>query len=128
MASRSFNFVQALDMKCITLPGSFAPNGVLAIDNSLNKGKGFSVARTGVGIYTVTLEDGYPQILSVNVTLQLGTAADYIVQAGQIDPLNARTAIFKVWSVSGAGLTDVIADLNNRINFVLWLKNTELTF
>lgn len=128
MASRSFNFVQALDMKCIALPGSFAPNGIGAIDNSLNKGKGFNVTRTGVGTYTVTLEDGYPQLLATNVTIQLASADDKAVHCGPIDPLTARTAVFRVWDYSAAALADIAADPNNRINFVLWLKNTELTF
>src|SRR3990172_8848091 len=44
----------------VVVKGSFAPNGGSAIDATKNKGRGFSVARTGAGLFLITFEQvGY---------------------------------------------------------------------
>ncbi len=42
----------------ITVSGNFTPNGAGAIDNTLNKGRGFIVTRTGVGTADLLLDVG----------------------------------------------------------------------
>lgn len=39
--------------------GMFKPNGAGSIDNTVNVGLGFTVARSDVGLYTVTIDGAY---------------------------------------------------------------------
>lgn len=127
MANRTFYFFQSLDQVPILLVGSFAPNGSSAIDSTLNKGRGYTVARTGVGAFLVTLTDSYPYLLAANATLQLATAADKEAQIGAVGKDargNILNFVVRIWDKSDAALADVAADANNRINFTLTLNNT----
>lgn len=125
MANRSFHPNEgSLDINVVTLQGSFAPNGTSALVASSTLGKGFSVSRTGVGTFLITLADDYPALLAANATLQLHTADDKIVQFGDCDVLSAQTLVIHVWDISAAALADIAANANNRINFSLLLRNS----
>ena len=64
MASRVFRDVQALNSELKIVAGSFTTNGSSSPDSANNTGKGWSVARTGTGELTVTLEDTYGGLIS----------------------------------------------------------------
>jgi hypothetical protein len=126
MANRMWQPHQgSLDVGVVAVQGSFAPNGGSAVSAASNKGKGWSVAHTSTGLFTITLEDVYPAMLSATATLQLATAADQFVQIGAID-LSAKTVQIRVWDVSAAAVADVAADANNRINFRLIFRNSSV--
>lgn len=55
------------------ISGRFFPQGAGAIVNASNIGRGFSVARTGVGRYVVTLDGGYPQDVHADVQVRHAT-------------------------------------------------------
>jgi hypothetical protein len=124
MANRNFNDVQTLPKGVKVLAGSFAPNGSSAVSSASVKGLGFTVARTGTGVFTLTLQDAYVDYLGGSLTLALNAADDKYLQFGAIDVVTAKTVVINVWDISGAALTDVAANANNRIHFVLWLKNS----
>jgi hypothetical protein len=126
MANRNFDFIQGLGKGVKVISGSFAPNGALAVAASSIRGKGFSVARTSVGLFTITLQDAYVACLSMTASLQLAAADDQFVQIGAIDVVTARTIQIRVWDVSALAVGDVAANANNRINFVLVLSNSQL--
>ena len=126
MAARSFvQLLGAADPGVVVLGVSFAPNGTSAVDQASIRGRGVaSVARTNVGLFTVTLADVYPTLLSCTAALQLATSDDKVVaNIGTVD-LNARTIVVRVFDISSPGLADVAADANNRINLTLVLKNS----
>lgn len=128
MAARSFvQLLGAADPGVVVLGVSFAPNGTSAVDQASIRGRGVaSVARTNVGLFTVTLADVYPTLLSCTATLQLATSDDKVVaNIGTVD-LNARTIVVRVFDISSPGLADVAADANNRINLTLILKNSSV--
>lgn len=123
MANRLFKqFSGTLDQGLVLLQGSFAPAGSGA--PTTVKGKGFSVARTSTGLFTLTLQDKYAHLIAGLVTLQLASGGDQIVQLGSVDVSSARTVQIRVWDISGAAVADISADANNRINFCLLLKNS----
>jgi hypothetical protein len=115
----------SLDVGVVMVQGSFAPNGSSAVAAASNKGKGWSVARTSAGLFTITLQDIYPALLSATASLQLATADDKYCQIGSID-LSAKTVQIRVWDVSDAAVSDVAADANNRINFCLIFRNSSV--
>lgn len=94
------------------IPGSFGTNGLLA--PLLARGKAFTVARTGVGEFTVTLKDRIPAIDAVMATAQCVVAGDFQVEVGEVD-LTARTIILR--TLQGGIAFDPVADANNRVNF-----------
>lgn len=126
MANRNFDFIQGLGKGVKVIAGSFAPNGSSAVAATSVKGKGFSVARTSTGLFTITLQDAYTALLSMTASLQLASGDDKFVQIGSVDVVSAKTLEIRVWDISGAAVADVSANANNRINFVLVLSNSTL--
>ncbi len=123
MANRMTNEVRALHQDFVLVAGSFAPNGSSAVAASSRKGRGFSVARTDVGEFTLTLSDKYPNLISAVATLQQATAGDQFLQVGEYDE-DAKTIVITAIDASGAAAADVAADANNRVNFVLVFQNS----
>lgn len=126
MANRNFDGIQALGKGIKVISGSFAPNGSSAVSAASVKGKGFSVARTSAGLFTITLQDSYIALLSAHADLQLATGDDKFCQLGAIDVVSAKTIQVRVWDIADAAVADVAAAAGNRINFVLVLSNSQL--
>jgi hypothetical protein len=123
MANRLFQqFSGTLDKGVVYVQGSFAPDTANA--PTTVRGSGFSVARTSTGLFTITLQDKYVSLLSAQVSLQLATGDDKMLQLGAIDVISARTIQIRVWDISGGAVADIAANANNRINFLLLLKNS----
>lgn len=127
MADRMFHPHEgSLDVGLVMMQGSFRPNGTSAVSSSTVKGNGFSVARTGVGEFTVTLEDKYVELISGSLSLQLAAADDQILHWGAIDVASAKTLVINVWDISDAAAADIAADASNVIHFCLMLKNSSV--
>mgnify|MGYP006402655225 FL=1 len=124
MASRVFRNVQALNPELKIVTGSFTTNGSSSPDSDNNTGKGWSVARSGTGEFTVTLEDTYPALLSGNCSLGLNAAGDSKVQFGAIDVVTAKTIVIR--TITGTAAADIAANDNNRVHFTLCLRNTDI--
>ena len=125
MAEKIFFDMQALNPHVKIVCGSFKPNGSGAVDNDDNTGAGWTVARGGVGIFTVTLGDIYPGILSATCSVALSAVADTLVQFGAIDVVSAKTLVINV--ITGGSAADIAANAANRIHFCLVLRNTDMT-
>lgn len=121
MSSRNLREAKSPDREVVLIAGSFAPAGTGA--PTAAKGSGFSVARSGVGVFTITLDKIYPDMLSAVCSLQLATAADQYVLGGTYTAASG-TFVINVWDVSGAALADISANANNRVNFILAMKNS----
>lgn len=127
MANRNYEVLKTLGKRRAVIAGSFAPNGSSAISAAGNKGRGFTVARTGTGTYTITLSEAWSQCDAAVASLQLATADDKFVTVGPID-MSAKTIVIYAWDISGGALADVAADANNRINFILVLRNSSIEY
>jgi hypothetical protein len=111
----------------VVIAGSFAPNGSSAISAASNKGdRGWSVAYISTGLYRITFDDTYNDLVYFGSKLQLATGADQQTQEGTWTSAD-RTQDVRVWDASDAAVKDIAADANNRINFVAVFKNTNLT-
>lgn len=122
MANKTTFEMQARNPRTITIAGSFRPNGTSAIDNTLNTGKGFSVARTNQGVFTITLDEVYPGLISALATIQMASATDLVPQWGAIDVSSAKTLVLNTNAV--ATPTDIADNASNRVHFTLLLRNT----
>lgn len=124
MADRSFTNVQYLGGSRKKVGGRFSPNGAGAIAAD-PLWLGFTVARTGVGQYTITLTDPYVAIVAFRADLQMNAVADLKLQWGAIDVVSAKTLVLNALAV--AVPTEIAANANNTISFELTLRNTTVT-
>ena len=112
--------------------GSFAPNGSSALSSTSVKGAGFSVARTGVGVFVVTLNPAvqYAEMVTKTVQLHMGTpdgsyASVTAFTLGSTGTITITTmlpdATGGTFSVAAA---DIAADATNRIDFNFKLRRS----
>ena len=104
------------------ISGSFTPNGVSA--PTLVKGKGFTVAYTSTGTYTITLDQQYKVLLGYGLGLQLASAEAKGVQLGAVDVTSARTLVIRTVNTN----TGAVAALTSgdRIGFWFSLSRSSL--
>src|SRR5689334_5391449 len=122
MSSRLLRKIMGITHGLVNVPGSFAPNGSSALDATKVNGKGFSVAYTSTGLYTITFEDAYPFLVSATASLQLATDADQLVKVGTYTAAS-KTLVVTAWDISSAAVADIAANANNRINFNCYFGN-----
>lgn len=104
--------------------GSFAPNGAGAVDQSSIEGPIGAVARTGVGVFEVTLNDLHPGLMAAFAAVMLNALADTDVQLGAWVPATKKLIV----RVKTAGVAaDIAANANNRIQLMLVFRETSLT-
>ena len=122
MAARIWQSIQGLVHGQIVISGSFAPAGTDA--PTTVRGRGFTVARTGVGSFTVTFSDSYPELVAVTAQLQRNLPNGSDVYVGAYDA-SARTLVLQVLdNVNSAA--DVSAHANNRVNFAVFFRNSSI--
>lgn len=102
--------------------GKFQPNGAGVINNLLNQGRGWSVARTAAGTYAVTLRSLYVQDLALNATAQLSTPADIKMQVTSYTP---ATGVVVLTALAVAAATDIAAAAGNWVNFEFWFRHSQ---
>lgn len=119
-----FDELQSLGREIKIVTGSFAPQNTGVPATLL--GIGWTVARTGTGTYTITLNDVYASLIAGVATFQAATAFDRFCQLGTVD-LAAKTIVVRVWDVSATAVADTTIANDGRVNFTLFLKNSNAT-
>lgn len=93
MANRNFNRHQSLEKEVKTLYAEVAIGATGA--PTLTKGLGIaSIARTGAGRYTVTLDDKYTRLMYVQISELDSTSEDITFQLTAQDVTSAKTVSF----------------------------------
>ena len=102
----------------VRISGRFFPNGAGTIDNTQNQGKaGWTVARTGVGQYTITLATRWLKAMPMGSELQLSALAVRSLQWGAITA-TATGWTFVLTCIDGTATAQEIAsNANNSISF-----------
>ncbi len=120
-AARDLSPIRTINKDLIIIAGSFAPNGSSAISAASKKGRGWTVAYTSTGLYTITFGNVFPHLISFVPGLQHPTAVDLTIQAGVY---TAASKTITVTTLAVATPTDVAADANARIHFIAIFANT----
>lgn len=130
--------VSSATSKITEYAGSFAPNGSSAVSADSYLGSGFTVERTGVGTFVVTLDPQvvFVQLVAAAVKLHMGTptgafATMTTFTAGDAGNFTIKT-IAPTLAVDFVGETssltyaaaDVAAHASNRIDFVFKVRAT----
>lgn len=84
--------------------------------------KGASVARTGVGQYTITLEDKYKAVMAIHATLEASSAVDLVPQIKSVDVSSAKTIVVNL--LAAATPTEVAAACT--LHFSAFLRNSSI--
>jgi hypothetical protein len=103
----------------VLIAGSWQLNGTSAV--SLVKGSGFSVARSGVGIFDIAWIDSYYEVVSAVTSLEHTTEVASQTTWDAIDP-SAKTGQIRL-QTSGAD-ADLAA---GRVHFQVVFRKTSLT-
>lgn len=121
MANRNFQRTQALNHEIKLIGGNFS---IAASGGAATKvqGLGWSVANTGTGIYTVTLEDSYVAMLACTATVQAAVAVDLVAQVKSNDVVTAKTIVIEI--LAGATPTEPAAV--TVVHFMAFLRNSEV--
>jgi hypothetical protein len=106
--------MKAVKQGLVVIAGSFAPNGSSALSSASTLGAGFTVARTGVGVFTVTLSDKYTACHSI---VPAGMGAAIFIEASAWNSSTNSFTITNLDDVAGSA-ADVAANAANRINFI----------
>lgn len=88
------------------------------------KGKGFTVAWTSAGLWTVTLNRTYSTLISSNCSLGLGTVASMTIKFLVVDVSGAGT--LQICTDVAGTATDPTASTSTRVSFALFLSDTVL--
>lgn len=123
MAYISFHDVQAPGAWTKMVSGHFASNG--SSSPAVTSGTGWTVARTGTGVHTVTLTGGYGQILATVAGVQYAGAVDTI--ACYVTALDHNASTFSITTVSGAsGAAKSAVDVGDdvMVHFTCVAQNT----
>lgn len=119
MANRNYSRVQALNHEVKIIGGNWS---IAASGGAATKvqGLGWSVAKTGTGIYTVTLEDSYVALLSATATVQAATAVDLVAQIKSHDVVTAKTVVIELLATA----TPTEPAAVTLVHFQLLLRNS----
>ena len=123
MADRTLFDVKSVGRAYAEISGSFATNNGAALNSDYTYGDGFSVAFTSTGLYTITFEDTWPDLISATATLQLATAAAQFAQIG-VYASSSKTLQIRVINAAGA-VANTAANTNNRVNFHVVFANSD---
>jgi hypothetical protein len=121
MANRLFQqFFYSLTKNLTGIHGVISINSSAAVTGSTIRGA--SVAKTGTGLYTITLDDSYPALESAQFTLLAATAVDLVPQIVSADVVSAKTIVVRL--NTGATATDPSAAC--QIHVALRLRNSSV--
>lgn len=117
MASRTQQQVaKRFGPKIKVVGGRFFPNGTSQSPLTVKTDGGVaSVIRTAsAGVFTITLQDKYAELLSYHIDVQHTTAVDLKAQLGDVD-LTAKTITIRLVAVATG--TDMTANANSSVSF-----------
>jgi hypothetical protein len=104
----------------VRISGRFFPQGAGAIVNTQQSGqKGWTVARTSQGVFTLTIDRRWLKLVPTGLSLQLSAAADRKLQYGTFVAGTSSWAV-QIRCVDNAGaVQDIAANADNSIGFEL---------
>lgn len=121
MANKTFWDKQHRNRNIKEISGIIPINSSAAVGTVV--GRGFTVAKTGTGTYTITLEEAYNKLLGAQFTwLEAAASANGVKLVSHNVP--SKTVVFKTCPNSSGTATDVSAAI--EIHFSLNLANTSV--
>ena len=124
MPRRGFYPADSTNPNAVVLAMSWRPDGATGVVAGANLGRGFSVARTGVGVYQITLDESYNHLLSSVGSVREATGTVHNVTFGAYTAANRTLDVYVRDGTNTAA--DLTSDANNVINVTLTLQKSRL--
>lgn len=105
----------------VVIHGKFSPAGTSAVTGV--DGHGFTVARTGVGAYLITLKKPYPELISFNAGVREAAGTPTFAQFGDYDSSAGTIQLRVAQGTTTMALADLAADADNEVSFELTFRN-----
>lgn len=125
MANRNYNHRLVPGHKEVTISGSFAPDTAATPATATlkpSKTRHWSVAYVSTGLFRLTFNDNFVELISGQVSLQLAAGAARFITFGAY---TAASKTIDVRITDAAGTVQNIAiDDNNRVNFAFTFSNS----
>lgn len=127
MGTQNTEILHGVGKRRYLLIGQFFPNGASAIATPTQFTAGYSVARTGTGVYVVTLLDFWLRIAPMFQNLCTATVQDITIQATSVSlgtPSSATfpTVTMTAFTMGGTTPTDITGAATTYITFGLALS------
>lgn len=126
MGTQNTETLHAVGKRRYLLVGQFSPNGQSAVASPTQFTAGFTAARTGTGVFVVTLNDPWLRITPMFQNLVTATKQNITVQATAISLGNGSTTLptftMTAFTMGGTTATDITADAGTYITFGLFLS------
>lgn len=109
--------IKTIATRRVRITGRFFPQGAGAIVNASNIGKtGWTVARTGVGVYQVTLDRKYLKGILLSLGLQMNALTNLALQFTGAETVNGA-GTFNITAHAAGVATEIAANANNSVSF-----------
>lgn len=127
MVALMFDDIQTYGKKRVIMHGSFNPNGTSA--PTVKDGKGFTVARSSVGLYVLTFARTFNELTSSLCGVRVADATPTIVQMGDYNAANSTLQIRTLQETGGTlALADLATDADNCVSFACIFRDTSVAF
>lgn len=121
MANRTFNPPRALEKELITIVGRIPLTAGAAVGTKV--GRGFSVAKTATGEYTVTLQDNYTALIGCSFSV-IGTGTIVTVPELKSEAVASGSFVIKTVTRSTGATADTGVAFD--IVFTAHLRNSSV--
>lgn len=133
MRRQKHSDVTATARQTVVCAGRFRPNAGSAVDNTLNKGKGFTATWTGVGTFRITFEDIFAEVTSFVPSIWrtagvTGVSLVEVVAIGSTTDSEPLTYVDIRVMTNAAGTfaaANIASDAGSWISFVACLRGTD---
>jgi hypothetical protein len=110
----------------LRVAGSFQGAGAASPAAANSKGRGWSVARTSVGLYTITFSTVMGDLISALATVQVSDADFGIASFGDSASKTLQLRTFMAATTAAPVLADLADDANERVSFEILFRKTSL--
>ena len=112
---------KVMDREMVIVAGSFRCDTANPPTNVLGAGV-TSVVRSAAGVYLVTFDEVFPQVIAWSFSLRSAGTVGLDVQGGDYVAAS-KTVQIKVFTSSTGAALDFTADVDNVVNFAVFVKN-----
>ena len=117
--------IRSVGLVDVLVGGSFRPNGAAILAGS-EIGPGWTVARTGVGLYVVTFNEAFNALKAFWAGVREAAGTPTFAQGGDFSLANRTVQIRVMQEAAGAfAAADLASDVNNVVNFMAMVQNTD---
>lgn len=89
-------------------------------------GRGWTVAHTSTGLYTLTFDQGYQAFAGTGLAFHTtSTSTDFTIEWGAADVVTAKTMVIKL--KTGGTLTDPTPGTGIGISFMVMMRRSKVT-